>query len=83
VFSPLQKAYGRQIEDMARPILPTFLKTTSLVFRIAFTAAMMQSNIQGGLRGTGNLAFDPESVISTLDLQTPALGRHNLGFPDA
>ena len=38
-------------------------------FRKAHFAAMTESNIQGGFRGAGLLPFDPERVISMLDLK--------------
>jgi hypothetical protein len=38
-------------------------------FCTAHFAAMTESNIQGGFRGAGIIPFDPERVISTLDLK--------------
>ena len=38
-------------------------------FRVAFFATITENNIQGGFRGAGLLPFDPESVISRLDLK--------------
>ncbi|KFY28991.1 hypothetical protein V491_00233 [Pseudogymnoascus sp. VKM F-3775] len=38
-------------------------------FHAAFNIAMTESNIQGGFRGAGLLPFDPERVISALDLK--------------
>jgi hypothetical protein len=42
-------------------------------FYAAFQAAITESNIKGGFRGAGLAPFDPESVISKLDvkLRTP------------
>jgi hypothetical protein len=42
-------------------------------FYAAFNIAMTESNIQGGFRGARLLPFDPESVISTLDLKLKTL----------
>ena len=54
-------------------------------FRNAFFAAMTESNIQGGFRGAGLVPFDPESVISTLDLKlktpTPTNSRPGTAQP--
>ena len=69
-FSPLKKAYGRQIEDMMRAHITHITKDDFFpAFRNAFFAAITESNIQGGFRGAGLVPFDPESVISTLDLK--------------
>jgi hypothetical protein len=42
-------------------------------FYAAFQAAMTEQNIKGGFKGAGLVPFDPESVVSKLDvqLQTP------------
>jgi DDE superfamily endonuclease len=73
-FAPLKRAYGRQIEDMIRNGINHITKLEFLpAFRAAFEASFIQSNIQGGFRGAGLVPFDPEAVISKLDiqLQTP------------
>ena len=43
------------------------------VFRAAFQVSLTESNIQGGFKGAELVPFDPEEVISTLDirLRTP------------
>ena len=79
-FSPLKKAYGRYIEDMMRAHITHITKDDFFpAFRSAFFAALTESNIQGGFRGAGIVPFDPESVISTLDLKlktpTPTTSR--------
>jgi hypothetical protein len=77
-FSVLKRAYGRQIE--------TFIKAhinhiTKVEFFLAFTAAYKESmttqNAQAGFRGAGLVPFDPQAVISKLDvkLQTPTPSR--------
>jgi hypothetical protein len=73
-FSVLKRAYGRQIE--------TFIKAhinhiTKVEFFLAFTAAYKESmtaqNCQAGFRGAGLVPFDPQAVLSKLDvkLRTP------------
>jgi hypothetical protein len=73
-FSVLKRAYGRQIE--------TFIKAhinhiTKVEFFLAFKAAYEQSitiqNAKAGFRGAGLVPFDPQVVISKLDvkLRTP------------
>ena len=75
-FGPLKKAYGRQIEDLMRQQITHITKEDFIpAFRAAFQASLTESNIQGGFRGAGLVPFDPERVISTLDLKlrTPTL----------
>ncbi|KAJ5621159.1 hypothetical protein N7510_005143 [Penicillium lagena] len=79
-FSLLKKVYGRHIEDMMRAHITHITKDDFFpAFRSAFFATMTESNIQGGFRGAGLIPFDPESVISTLDLKlktpTPTTSR--------
>jgi hypothetical protein len=73
-FSVLKRMYGRQIE--------TFIKAhinhiTKVEFFLAFHAAYNQSittqNAKAGFRGAGLVPFDPQVVISKLDvkLRTP------------
>jgi hypothetical protein len=38
-------------------------------FKGAFNAAITKSNILGGFRGAGLVPFDPEAVISKLNVQ--------------
>ena len=73
-FSPLKKAYGRQIEGLARNHINHI---TKLEFLPALKAALDQSitkdNICASFRGTGLVPYDPEAVLSKLDvkLRTP------------
>jgi hypothetical protein len=69
-FSPLKKAYGRQIEELMRQQITHITKEDFIpAFRAAFQASLTESNIQGGFRGAGLVPFDPERVISILDLR--------------
>ncbi|KFY29453.1 hypothetical protein V491_00028 [Pseudogymnoascus sp. VKM F-3775] len=73
-FSPLKKAYSRQIEDIMQSHISHITKDDFFpAFHTAFNTAMTESNIQGGFRGAGLLPFDPERVISTLDLRLKTL----------
>jgi hypothetical protein len=85
-FSPLKKAYGRQIEDMMRAHITHITKDDFFpAFHAAFLSAMTENNIRGGFRGAGILPFDPEGVISTLDLKlktpTPPNSRPSTAQP--
>ena len=85
-FSPLKQAYGRQIEEMMRAQITHITKDDFFpAFHAAFKIAMTESNIQGGFRGAGISPFDPERVISTLDLKlktpTPPNSRPSTAQP--
>ena len=73
-FSPLKKAYGRQVEGLMRSHINHITKLEFLpCFKGAFFASITKSNIQGGFRGAGLVLFNPEAVLSKLDvrLRTP------------
>jgi hypothetical protein len=85
-FSPLKQAYGQQIEEMMRAQITHISKDDFFpAFHAAFNIAMTESNIQGGFRGAGLFPFDPERVISTLDLKlktpTPPNSRPSTAQP--
>ena len=69
-FGPLKQAYGRQIEDLMRAHINHVSKLEFLcAFREAFFASITKKNIQGGFAGAGLVPYDPERVLSKLDVQ--------------
>jgi hypothetical protein len=73
-FGPLKKAYGRQIENYMRRYINHITKVEFLpAFKEAWKATFTKDNICSGFRGAGLVPYDPEHVISNLDikLQTP------------
>ncbi|KAH3926875.1 hypothetical protein HBI56_102620 [Parastagonospora nodorum] len=60
-FGPLKKAYGGEVNELMRNRINHITKQEFL-------------NIQGGFQGAGLVPFDPERVISVLDvkLRTPS-----------
>ncbi|EMT65575.1 hypothetical protein FOC4_g10001844 [Fusarium odoratissimum] len=69
-FAVLKKAYGREIEHLIRCSITHISKTEFFpAFYAAFKATFTESNIRGGFRGAGLSPFDPEKVISKLDVQ--------------
>jgi hypothetical protein len=79
-FAPLKKAYRRQVEALIRSRISYVTKLEFLLaFKRAYEAAITSNNIQGGFRGAGLAPFDPERVISALDvkLRTPSLPLSN------
>jgi hypothetical protein len=69
-FGPLKKAYSRQIENLVRSRITHISKEAFIpAFVEAFKATMTKANIQGGFRGAGLVPYDPEVVISQLDIK--------------
>jgi hypothetical protein len=81
-FGPLKKAYGREIEHLIRSSITHISKTEFFpAFYAAFQATMTEKNIKGGFKGAGLVPFDPESIVSKLDvqLQTPTPAEEEAG----
>lgn len=73
-FAPLKKAYGNQVEDLIRNHINHVTKLEFLpAFKAAFENAITKENICGGFRGTGLIPYDPNAVLSQLEvrLRTP------------
>jgi hypothetical protein len=74
LFSPLKSAYGKEIETFIRAHINHVTKVEFfLAFRAAYIASMTANNIAGAFRGAGLVPFDPQAVLSRLDvkLRTP------------
>jgi len=83
-FGPLKQAYGRQVKDLIQMHINHVSKLEFLYgFRKAFFASITEKNIQGGFTGTGLIPYDPERVISKLDikLRTPTPLNSQAGTP--
>ena len=69
-FRPLKQAYGHQIEGFIKAHIKHI---TKVEFFIAFKEAYQQSitvlNGKAGFRGAGLIPFDPQAVISKLDVK--------------
>ena len=69
-FSVLKQSYGREIEKLMRNHIHHITKPDFfLAFHAAFWATFRPENVQGGFRGAGLVPFDPEKVISQLDIK--------------
>src|SRR6478736_142264 len=69
-FGPLKKAYGREIERLMGCSINHITKIEFFFeFHGDHRATITESNIKGGFRGAGLAPFDPENVISKLDVQ--------------
>jgi hypothetical protein len=73
-FSPLKRSYGTEIEKLMRAHITHISKEDFFpAFRAAFQKSITTSNIQAGFRATGLVPYNPDYVISQLDvrLRTP------------
>jgi len=69
-FGPLKKAYSRQIKQLMRINIIYISKLKFLyAFRKAFFASITEKNIQGGFTGAGLIPYNPEKVISKLNIR--------------
>ena len=69
-FNPLKRAYGRALENFIKSHVNHITKTEFFIaFHAAHVAAMTSQNIQRGFKGAGLVPFDPECVISKLDVK--------------
>jgi hypothetical protein len=69
-FSLLKKAYGREIEHLARCSIIHVSETEFFpAFYVEFQDTMTEKNIKAAFRGAGLIPLDPESVVSKLDVQ--------------
>jgi hypothetical protein len=73
-FSVLKRSYGKQLEAFIKAHINHIMKPEFFIaFCAAHKATMTPENIAAGFRGTGLVPYDPEAVLSKLDvkLRTP------------
>jgi uncharacterized membrane protein (Fun14 family) len=73
-FSPLKRAYSKEIKDLMRVHISYITKVEFFTaFKNAFIISFSEANVREGFRETGFILFNPETVISKLDvaLYTP------------
>jgi hypothetical protein len=76
-FSPLKRAYSREIESLMRNHINHITKLEFLpAFKAAFNRSFTPANICSAFRGAGLVPHQPDAVLSKLDVQlrtpTPA-----------
>jgi hypothetical protein len=76
-FSPLKRAYSREIEALIRHHINHITKLEFLpAFKAAFTRSFTSANICSAFQGAGLVPLQPDVVLSKLDVQlrtpTPA-----------
>jgi hypothetical protein len=73
-FGPLKRVYGKMVEKIMRRSLTHIAKEDFLpLFKNTHFEVFTHKNIQAGFLGAGLVPFDPESLVSKLDvrLRTP------------
>ncbi|KAK1916404.1 MFS-type transporter clz9 [Pyrenophora teres f. teres] len=69
-FSPLKRAYSREVESLIRHHINHITKLEFLpAFKAAFDQAFTPANIQSAFRGAGLVPLQPDAVLSKLDVQ--------------
>ena len=74
-FSPLKRAYGYEIEGFMKSLVNHITKAEFLIaFQAAFSKVFTLENVKAAFQGAGLVPFNPERVISKLDvkLSTPS-----------
>ena len=73
-FGLLKQAYGRQIKDLICMHINHVSKLEFLcAFCEAFFASMTEKNIQGDFAGADLVSYNPERVLSKLDIKLRTL----------
>ncbi|KAB2098612.1 hypothetical protein AG0111_0g13157 [Alternaria gaisen] len=73
-FSPLKRAYSREVESLIRHHINHITKLEFLpAFKVAFDRSFTPANICSAFRGAGLVPLQPDAVLSRLDikLRTP------------
>ena len=69
-FSPLKRAYSREVESLMRDHINHITKLEFLpAFKVAFDRAFTSANICSAFRGAGLVPLEPDTVLSKLDVQ--------------
>jgi hypothetical protein len=69
-FGPLKKAYGKEIRKFIQTHVNYITKVEFfLAFYTAYNATITKENVAGGFRGAGFILFNPQAVISKLDVK--------------
>jgi len=69
-FSPLKRAYGREIRGLANSHINYIDKKAFLAsFKEVFDSSFSKENIQSSFRATGLVPHNPEAVLSKLEVK--------------
>lgn len=82
-FNILKRAYDRQIKIFIKAYINHITKVEFfLAFAAVYKESIIAQNAQAGFRGAGLVPFDPQIMLSKLDvrLQTPTLFRPSIAI---
>jgi hypothetical protein len=69
-FSPLKRAYSREIKSLIRHHINHITKLEFLpAFKVAYDRSFTSANILSAFRGAGLIPYQPDVVLSKLDVQ--------------
>ena len=69
-FSPLKRAYSREVESLIRNYINHITKLEFLLaFKTAFDRSFTAANIYSAFRGAGLVSLQPDAVLSKLNVQ--------------
>ena len=69
-FSVLKQSYDKELKDFIKVHINHIIKTKFLlVFKIVHFNTMTTKNIKTGFRDTGLVPYDPQTVLSKLDIK--------------
>ena len=73
-FYALKRLYNTEIEKLIHAYITYISKEDFfLAFYNAFCMAIIESNIRGGFQGSGLIPYNPDYIISQLNIIIPAL----------
>ena len=83
-FSVLKRMYGKELEDFIKAHINHITKPEFFIaFKAAHLATMTSKNIKAGFRGAGLVPYDPQSVLSKLDVKLRTPTPTETPFPEA
>lgn len=70
IFSPLKRAYGAEINTLIQASITHISKVEFLsAYHAAYNKVMSKENIAGAFRGAGLIPYEPEAVLSKVDVK--------------
>jgi hypothetical protein len=73
-FTPLKRAYSREIKDLVRYRINHITKEEFLpTFRAAFDKVITTDNIYGAFKSAGLIPFNPDAIILKLNIRLRTL----------
>ncbi|APA09832.1 hypothetical protein SS1G_05945 [Sclerotinia sclerotiorum 1980 UF-70] len=69
-FGVLKRSYSSQIEEFIKAYINHITKVEFFIaFKTAYQQSINSQNMKAGFRGTGLIPFDPQAILSKLDIR--------------